>query len=104
MRPPPATMPTMARQVLLRTFFFPDGRRTRVTPSSALWDTMVVVSRSASKLALVTRALFNVGNHSTFGHRRERQDVSDLELRLLSAKHKLAGVHTLGTNEVLLGN
>lgn len=40
-RPPPATMPTMARDCEGRTFLLPDGRRTRVLPVSRLCAMMV---------------------------------------------------------------
>ena len=41
-RPPPATIPTIPRQVLGRTFFAPDGSLTRVLPSSGLWPMTVM--------------------------------------------------------------
>jgi hypothetical protein len=40
-RPPPATMPTIPRHELGRTFLAPDGSLTRVLPSSGLWPMTV---------------------------------------------------------------
>merc|ERR1712137_508080 len=40
-RPPPATIPTIPRQVLGRTFLAPEGSLTRVLPSSGLWPMTV---------------------------------------------------------------
>lgn len=40
-RPPPATIPIIPRELLLTTFLAPEGSLTRVLPSSGLWPTMV---------------------------------------------------------------
>lgn len=40
-RPPPATIPTIPRHELGRTFLAPDGSLTRVLPSSGLWPITV---------------------------------------------------------------
>lgn len=40
-RPPPATIPTIPRHPLGRTFLAPDGSLTRVLPSSGLWPMTV---------------------------------------------------------------
>jgi hypothetical protein len=59
-----------------------------------------VVTRSASKLTSVTRALLNVGDDATFRKSLKRQTVSDLQLGLLTAVHELTGVETLNGDEV----
>ena len=40
-RPPPATIPTIPRHELGRTFLAPEGSLTRVLPSSGLWPMTV---------------------------------------------------------------
>jgi hypothetical protein len=61
-----------------------------------------VVTGGASNFASVPGFLLHVANNSTFGHVSQREDVADLEGGFFATVDKLSGVHTFGTDEVLL--
>lgn len=61
-----------------------------------------IISRSSGQRAAITDMVFDVTNHSPFGNRPERQDISDHQVGLFAAKDELAGVHALGGDEEFL--
>jgi len=79
------------------------GRQTKTSGTSVrvVRNDRSVVSGRPSELASITWPCLDIADHSTFGEGGEWQNVSDFELRLLSAVHKLAGIQTLNCNEVL---
>lgn len=60
-----------------------------------------VVTRRTRKRATVTGLLFDVAHNRTFRQRREREHVGNVERRLLTAVHELAGGETLGSDKSL---
>ena len=64
-------------------------------------DDSSVVTRGTGKSTTVTSLLLDVADNGTFGHRREGQDVTNVQGSLLTAVHELTGVHAFSGNESL---
>lgn len=64
-------------------------------------DDRGVVARGTGERAAVTRLALDVADNGTLGERAEGEDVADAQHSLLTAVHKLASVHTLGSNKGL---
>lgn len=60
-----------------------------------------VVARGTGERTTVTRLLLDVAHNGTFGERREREDVGNVEGGLLTAVDKLAGGEALSSNKGL---
>merc|ERR1712098_297804 len=65
-------------------------------------DNSGVVTRGTADLTTVTGLLLEVTHDSSLGHVTDGHHVTNVEVSLLTAVHKLASVHTLGSNENLL--
>ena len=61
-----------------------------------------VVTRAASEGTTVTDLVLDVADDSTFGHFTERDDITNGNFSLLTAVHRLTGVHTFGSEEKFL--
>ena len=80
------------------------GRKTDVSHALVIGVTNDggVVTRAASEGTTVTDLVLDVADDSTFGHFTERDDITDGNLSLLTAVHRLTSVHTFSSNEELL--
>lgn len=65
-------------------------------------DNNSIVARSPSQGTTITDMMLHVANNSSFRNSSDRQDISDHQIRLLSAKDELTGVHPLRRHEQLL--
>ena len=61
-----------------------------------------IIAGGPGQSAAVTSLLLQVAHNGTFGHGADGNNIADVERRLLSAVHELAGVHALGCDEQLL--
>ena len=64
-------------------------------------DDCGIVSGGSCQLASVTRLLLQTTHDGTLRHGAHREHVADVELGLLAAVHKLAGVDALSSDEQL---
>jgi hypothetical protein len=72
------------------------------TGLSVVRDNGSVVTRGTGNSSSVSWLLFQVADEGTFGHRTDGEDVTDLEVGLLSAVDELSSVETLYSDESLL--
>lgn len=88
------------RNKIIRYFnklIIPSGSIVRVVT-----DDYCVITRAPSEYTTVTDLVLDIADDSTFWDGSEREHISYNEGGLLTAVHKLPGVHAFGGNEELL--
>ena len=80
------------------------GRKTDVSHALVIGvaNDSGIIAGATSEGTTVADLVLHVADDSTFGHFAERDDVTDGNFSLLTAVHRLTGVHTFGSEEKFL--